>query len=357
MRHAVIMAGGKGTRLWPLSRQDRPKQLLRLFEGKSLLQHACERLRGLFAPEQIYVITSQDHVAAVAEELPDLPAGNILGEPAIRDTANAICLAAAILQHKDPEAVVGVFTADHIIRPVPLFVERVDLAYRTGEQHPNAILTLGIKPTLPHTGLGYIHRGQSIADGVYCVQAFKEKPDLSTAKEYLDSGQYYWNSGMFIWRAATVLEEFRLHLPDTLKKLTRVAAEWSGPRGREVAGQVYPTLQKISFDYAVMERAKKVIVVELPCEWVDVGSFSTLESLYEADESGNICVAGAKLAQIGSAGNIIVSEQDHLVAAIGVEDLIIVHTPDATLVCRKVDAQRIKDLAARLEKDFGGKYA
>ncbi len=357
MRHAVIMAGGKGTRLWPLSRQNRPKQLLRLFEGKSLLQHAFERLRNLFAPDQICVITSQDHVAAVAGELPDLPDGNILGEPAIRDTANAICLAAAILRQKDPEAVVGIFTADHIIRPVDCFVDRVDLAYRMAEEQADAIVTLGITPTLPHTGLGYIHRGQRIADGVYRVQAFKEKPDLSTAKEYLDSGEYYWNSGMFIWQAATVLEEFRLHLPDALTKLTQVAAEWRGPRGREVAAEVYPTLKKISFDYAVMERARQVVVVELPCEWVDVGSFSTLESLYQPDDAGNVCVAAARLAQLGSVGNIVVSEQDHLVAAIGVEDLVIVHTADATLVCRKVDAQRIKDLAARLEKDFGGKYA
>lgn len=357
MRYAVIMAGGKGTRLWPLSREKRPKQLLQLFEGKSLLRHAFERLRSRFQPEQIYIITLQEHLPAVAEDLPELPAENLLGEPVGRDTANAICLTASILHQRDPEAVVGIFTADHIIRPVETFADRIETAYRMAEEHPDAIITLGITPTLPHTGLGYIHRGEKIADGVCRVKGFKEKPDLATAKEYLDSGEYYWNSGMFIWQARTVLAEFETCLPVAHQKLTQVALEWPSDRGRQLAREVYPTLQKISFDYAVMEKAKKVLVVELPCEWVDVGSFSTLESLYEPDEAGNITVAKAKLARLGATNNIIVSEQDHLVAAIGVEDLIIVHTPDATLVCRKVDAQRIKDLAATLETEFGGEYA
>jgi len=357
MRHAVIMAGGKGTRLWPLSRQGRPKQLLRLFESKSLMRHSFERLRTLFAPEQIHIITAQEHVQAVQEDLPELPGRNIVGEPAVRDTANAICLMAEILCKQDPEAVVGIFTADQIIRPVETFSSKVDLAFRMAEQHPEAIVLLGIKPNLPHTGLGYIHRGESLAKGVNWVKAFKEKPDLVTAKQYLDSGEYYWNSGMFVWQARTVLEEFATHLPDSHRKLSQVAAEWPAESARDLARQVYPTLQKISFDFAVMERARHVIVVELPCEWVDVGSFSTLESLYDRDEAGNICVSEAHFAQIGSSGNIIVSEQEHLIATIGVEDLIIVHTPDATLVCRKVDAQRIRDMAARLEKDYGGQYA
>lgn len=357
MRHAVIMAGGKGMRLWPLSRKDRPKQLLRLFEGKSLLRHAYARLRTMFPAGQIHVIAAEEHIAAIEEDLPELPVENILGEPAVRDTANAICLAAAILQKKDPEAIVGIFTADHIIRPVETFAARVDDAYRMAAEHPEAIALLGIKPSLPHTGLGYIHRGEKIAAGISWVKEFKEKPDLATAKQYLDSGEYYWNSGMFVWQAKTVLDEFARHLPDSHTKLSQVAFEWPTDKARQLASQVYPTLKKISFDYAVMERAQKVIVVELPCEWVDVGSFSTLESLYKADEAGNICVGEAQLAGLGAVGNIIVSEDEHLIAAVGVEDLIIVHTSDATLICRKMDAQRIKDLASRLETEFGGKYA
>ncbi len=357
MRHAVIMAGGKGTRLWPLSREDRPKQLLRLFEGKSLLRHAFERLRLMFSPDQIHIVAAEGHIAAIEAELPELPEENIFGEPAVRDTANAICLVAAILQKRDPEAIVGIFTADHIIRPPETFAARVDDAYRMAQEHSEAIVLLGVKPNLPHTGLGYIHRGEPISQGISWVKEFKEKPDLEKAKEYLDSGEYYWNSGMFIWRAETVLAEFARHLPDSHKKLSQVAFEWPTDHARHLAGQVYPTLEKISFDFAVMERAKHVIVVEMPCEWVDVGSFSTLESLYQSDGAGNIRVAEALLAQIGSADNIVVSEDEHLIAAIGVEDMIIVHTPDATLICRKVDAQRIKDMAQRLETDFGGKYA
>jgi mannose-1-phosphate guanylyltransferase len=351
------MAGGKGTRLWPLSRQRRPKQLLRLFEGKSLLRHSFERLRTMFKPEQIHIITAEDHIEAVEEDLPELPEENLFGEPAVRDTANAICLAAAILRKRDPDAIVGIFTADHIIRPVETFASRVDDAYRMATEHPEAIVLLGIKPNLPHTGLGYIHRGEKIAPGISWVKEFKEKPDLPTAKQYLDSGEYYWNSGMFVWRAETVLAELARHLPDSHKKLSQIAVEWPADQARQLAGQVYPTLKKISFDFAVMEHATRVIVVELPCEWVDVGSFVTLESLYRSDDAGNIGVAHARLAQIGSAGNTVVSEDEHLIAAIGVEDLIIVHTPDATLICRKADAQRIKDLATRLETDFGGKYA
>ncbi len=357
MRHAVIMAGGKGTRLWPLSREDRPKQLLKLFEGRSLLQHAYDRLRTLFAPEQIHVITAEKHIPAVREELPDLPQDNTIGEPAVRDTANAICFAATVLARKDPEAVVGIFTADHIIRPVEEFTRRIDQAYQTAEQHPDSIVTLGIKPTIPHTGLGYIHRGDAIGDGVSWVREFKEKPDLATAKHYVDSGQYDWNSGMFVWQAGTVLAALEHHLPDSYRKLCQVAEVWPGQQGQQLAAELYPTLQKISFDFAVMEKAAKVIVVELPCEWVDVGSFSTLESLYEPDDAGNLCVAASKYIGLGTHDNIIVSEQEHLIAAIGLEDLIIVHTPDATLICRKVDAQRIRELAAKLETDFGGRYA
>jgi len=357
MHYAVIMAGGAGTRLWPLSRAGRPKQLLRLFEGKSLLRHAFERLRAVFDPERIFIITVAAHLEAVAEDLPELPADNLIGEPVGRDTANAIGLATAILRKNDPDAVVGIFTADHIIRPVEVFADCIRRGYAAAEADAEALVTFGIKPTFPHTGLGYIQRGGELADGLYRVEQFKEKPDLATAREYVDSGRYYWNSGMFVWRAETVLAELRRHLPDSYEKLSRIAADWPSPRGKELADELYPTLQKISIDYAVMEKAAKVLVVEMPCEWQDVGSFIALESLYEADQHGNIAAAAAKFIEIDATGNIVVSEDEHLIAAIGVEDLIIVRTPDATLICRKADAQRIRNMAERLATEFDGKYA
>lgn len=357
MRHAVIMAGGAGTRLWPLSRRQRPKQLLRLFEGKSLLRHSFERLRPVLPAERIHVITLAEHADVIAAELPEMPRANLIGEPVGRDTANAVCLANAILSRRDPDAVVGMFTADQIIRPVDVFARVVDLGYRTAEQNPGALVTFGIQPTMPHTGLGYVHRGERAAEGVSYVRAFKEKPDLETARQYLASGEYFWNSGMFVWQARTLLDEICRHLPESHEKLSRVAWDWPSDQSTQLAAQVYPSLQKISFDYAVMEKARQVMVVEMPCEWIDVGSFPTIASMHPPDGAGNTSAGGATFRGIDAAGNIAISEQDHLIAAIGVEGLVIVHTPDATLVCRKEDAERVRGMAERLRDEFGGRYA
>ena len=355
MRHAVIMAGGAGVRLWPLSRQSHPKQLLKLFSGASLLRQSYERVATLLGPEQIHVITGRAHLPMVAQELPELPAANLIGEPVGRDTANAVGLAAAVIAQRDPEAAIGMFTADHIITPIDEFRRAVDLAYRTADDQGSALVTMGIKPTRPDTNYGYVCRGEQIGDGVFEVKRFTEKPDAADAMEYFSSGVYYWNSGMFAWKASTILGELEKHLRDSYTAVTEIAAGWHGDAGRERLDRLYPQLPKISIDYAVMDKAERVLVVEMGCDWLDVGSWPALEAVIQADPDANVSACD-RVMHLGSHGNIVVSEDRHLIATIGVEDLVIVHSPDATLVCKRGDAQGIKELVENVHQEYGPEY-
>lgn len=356
MTHGVIMAGGAGTRLWPLSRQGRPKQLLRLVDGRSLLRAAYERLTTVLPPERIYVITGARHLPLVAAEVPEVPAANLLGEPEGRDTANAVGLAAAILHEREPDAVMGVFTADHVITPVEGFTTAVSLALRTAADHPQTLVTLGITVAAPETAFGYVKRGPRLADGVYRVAGFTEKPDAATAGRYAAAGDYYWNSGMFAWRTGAILEELRLNLPLSYEGVTRIARVWDTPERAEALAAIYPGLPKISIDYAVMERAREVIVVEMDCAWRDVGSWVQLGAVLPADAQGNTSAA-ARVLDVGSRGVTVVCEDAaHLVVTVGLEDVVVVHAPDATLVCRKRDAQALKELLARVEAEYGDRY-
>jgi mannose-1-phosphate guanylyltransferase len=355
MRHAVIMAGGAGTRLWPLSRVARPKQLLKLGGRASLLRQSYERVATLLKPESIYVITSSEHLDLVAKELPELPAANLFGEPVGRDTANAVGLAAAILKQRDPQAVMGIFTADHVITPLDRFTKAVDTAFDVAQRHADALVTLGIRPLRPEPGYGYVKRGAGVAEGVFVVEHFTEKPDAETARKYLDSGDYYWNSGMFTWRVDTVLAQLEKHLPHSHAGLCEIAAAWDTPARQAKLEAIYPGLERISIDFAVLERAPRVLVVEMPCEWVDVGSWTALEAVIGADSQGNV-LAAERTISLDSHGNVLVADGDHLIATIGVEDLVIVHSPDATLVCRKGDAQSIKELVARIHQAYDDQY-
>jgi len=356
MRHAVIMAGGSGKRLWPLSRTGHPKQILPIIGGKNLLEMCVERLEGLFEKDNIWVITCTDYADRVAEALPQIPPEHIVGEPEGRDTANAIALAAALLEATDPDGTMAVFTADHVIRPVEQFADAVRAACDAAEKHPDSLVTFGIRPTWPHTGLGYVHCGSGVTDGVHEVVGFKEKPDHQTARRYVDSGQYFWNSGMFVWKVSTIRDALAKHLPDSQSKLRAVTdAVREGADYTGVLAEVYPSLEGISIDYAVMERYPRVLMVELNCEWVDVGAWPALAEVCEPDESGNVVVA-ENVTITDSFRNVIVSQDDHLLAVLGMDDCVIVHAPDATLVCRKSDAQRIKDLVKRLVEQHGRKY-
>lgn len=356
MRHAVIMAGGAGTRLWPLSRKQRPKQLLRLFGGKSLLRQSFDRVAVVLPPANINVITNRRYLSTVAEELVELPSENLIGEPEGRDTAAAIGLSAALLSQRDRDAVIGMFTADHIITPTDRFHRTIDRAFEVAEANPDALVTMGIRPNRPDTSYGYVRRAKQLADGVYEAIKFTEKPNSTKAVHYLASGEYYWNSGMFVWRAETILGELKKQLPTTYDAVTAIAA-CTDPQQREARlADLYPKLMKISIDFAVMEHAKRVIVVEMDCHWVDVGSWPAMETVIEADADGNVR-ACPRAIHLGSRGNIVVSVDQHLIATVGVEDLVIVHSPDATLICKKRDASSIRELVQNVREHYGDEYS
>ncbi|UCE59662.1 MAG: mannose-1-phosphate guanylyltransferase [Phycisphaerales bacterium] len=355
MRYGVIMAGGAGVRLWPLSRRNRPKQLLRLFDGKSLLRQSFERIAALLDPKQIYIITNAAHLAMIADDLPELPAENLIGEPVGRDTAAAVALPAAVLQRKDPEAVIGVFTADHIITPIEKFTGAVDRAFAMAEERAHALVTMGITPTGPDTNFGYVQRGERVSDGVFRVEKFAEKPDVDTAKNYVSSGQYYWNSGMFAWRASAILSELEKNLPQCYGPICEIADAWDTGKRDQKLTSIYPELTKISIDYAVMEHAKHVLVVEMACDWIDVGSWPAMASVIQADADGNVSTC-PRVTHRDSRTSIVVSEDDHLIATMGVDDLVVVRSPDATLVCRRDRTDDLKALVEEVRQKYGEQY-
>ena len=357
MRYAVIMAGGAGRRLWPLSRLNRPKQLLPLVDGKPLLQIAIERLQGLFDVDAILVLTNAEYAGLVAETLPDLPPENIIPEPAVRDTANAIALGAELLAARDEDATMALFTADHVIRPNETFIEAVGLACEVAESNADSLMTFGIRPTWPHTGLGYIHCGEQVRPGVFHVREFREKPDHQTARRYVETGEHFWNSGMFVWTLGAVQRALNAYLPETMTALAPIReAAAAGKDYVPILNEVYPTLKPISIDYAVMEKADNVLMAELKCEWLDVGSWPALADVCSADSEDNVVIASDSIV-LDSTRNIVVSHDGHLMAVVGMDDCIIVHSSDATLVCNKSDSQRLKDLLAEIEDRYGTTFS
>ncbi len=355
MRHAVIMAGGSGTRLWPLSRSARPKQLLRLFDGASLLEHAVRRLDGLFEPQNIWVITSAAYLELVARSAPQLPRENLIGEPLGRDTSNAIGLAAHLLARRDADATMGVFTADHLISPQDAFADAIRRGLDAAERHPQSLVTFGITPDAPHTGYGYVRRGQALGPLVARVAEFKEKPTREVAQRYVASGEYLWNSGMFAWRCSAILAELQRNLPENDRALARIAESWRDPAAASQIPKAFEALQKISIDFGVMEKAASVLVVEMNCRWIDLGSWTAIGATRTADAAGNTAVARNALIVDGR-DNLLVAEDEHLLVTLGVSDLVVVHSADATLVCHKDHVQAIKDLQAARIAQFGQKY-
>ena len=353
--YAVILAGGAGTRLWPLSRRNKPKQLLRLFEGRSLLQHAVDRLAGLFEPDKIRIVTTTDLVEPILNEIDAISVNQIIAEPALRDTANAIGLAANLIAREAPDAVMCIFTADQLITPRGEFQDAIRTGIDAAASTPDALITFGIPPASAHTGYGYLELGEHVDDRIRTVDAFREKPDAETAARYVSSGRHLWNSGMFAWRVETILNALQTHLPENQRTLSAIAADWKDDVDTEPLRRRYEGLTRISIDYAVLEKADRVLVVPMTCDWLDVGSWEAVAALHAADASGNVAI-GAHSVAIDSNRNTLAGEPDHLIVTIGVDDLIVVHTADATLVCRKVEAQRVRDVVEKIRAECGRQF-
>ncbi len=361
MNYAVIMAGGTGKRLWPLSRKKRPKQVLKLFQGQTLLRLCFERLSPILDARNIIVLTNAGYADIVRESVAGLPHSNVIAEPTVRDTAGAIGLAASVLTKFDPEATMAVVTADQLIEPIETFQQAIKDAFTFVNTNPDRMITFGIRPTFPSTQLGYIkcsapRKCTECENKIYTVDSFKEKPNDETARDYLDNGSYFWNSGMFVWKAKTILSHIQNFIPDAAGSLKRIQDNWDSPRQEEILQDYFPRLPKISIDYAVMEKAPGVYAIRLDCHWLDLGSFAALADIIKSDENKNIVVA-SQSELIDCKNSIFVTEDnEHLIAAIGLDNVVVAHSPDATFVCPVDQAHRLKELLTLIEQHTGDKF-
>lgn len=371
MLYAVIMAGGSGTRFWPLSRAARPKQLLDLVGGRTMLQATVDRLAGLVPAERTWVITNRSLVPAVRMQLPQLPPEQILGEPCKRDTAPAIGLAGVLLTRHDPQATMVVLPADHRIEPGEALRAAIRQAEELVERDPRRLVTFGIRPTYPAETFGYIECGAALEHGsrlddpaagtvaptpaaegaaaaaaAYHVVRFREKPARSVAQEYLASGRFFWNSGIFVWKASTILEALHTHQREMWQRLQTIGRAADSPEFAATLDREFTHIRPKSIDYAVMEHYQPVVVIEAPFAWDDVGSWQALARLVGSDAEGNV-TQGRHLG-LDTHGCIIRTSDDHLVVTLGLKDLIVVHTPDATLLADKAREEAIRKVVEAL---------
>ncbi len=349
-RFAVILAGGRGERFWPMSTREHPKQFLTLFQGKALIAHAVERLKGLLPPENILVITSADLAPLTRATLKKLPAENIIGEPCGRDTAPAVALAGALARRRAPGgATVAILTADQLMTDPKGFRQVLADCYAAAERE-EAILTIGITPAYPSTGFGYIEAGDSLTGTglktpMRRAVRFVEKPDAQTAEAYLETGRYLWNAGMFIWRTQTLQAALQKQTPQLAAFADAAAA---APDLDAFMRETYPALTRISIDYAVMEHAPNIIVADGDFGWDDVGTWPSLEAHFPSDTQDNTPITGA-LEALQARGNIVVADSaDRFTALLGVDDLVVVHAGRATLITTKARAPELKKLVNQL---------
>ncbi len=351
MNYAVIMAGGTGTRFWPVSRTHLPKQLLAIGADSTLLEQTVDRMTALAPIERVLVVTGDAIVEQTAATLPELPRENLISEPLRRNTAPCAAVAAKVLVDRDPDAVMALLPADHVILKEDAFRRILGAAMGVAARE-DVLITLGITPTHPETGYGYIEMEKRLGDADGCpyhdVAAFHEKPDQATAERYLQDGRFLWNAGIFVFGAATFLEALRKTLPDLYDAVQAIDGAAPPAELKRVIDAAYPGLTKISIDVGVMEKADNLLVFPADIGWSDVGSWTALRELHPADEAGNVA-QGRYIAMTGSRENTIYAK-DGVVVTIGVDNLIVVHTPDATLVARRDDAQAVKKIFDELEK-------
>jgi len=351
MLHAVIMAGGAGTRFWPRSTEAKPKQFLNIFGDRTMLQDTVDRIEKLIPAERVWVITNDRYVDLVKKQLPDVPAGNIVGEPVARNTAPCVAAAAALIQQKDQEGTMVVLPADHLISQPDTFISILETAEAKAADG-KSLVTIGIKPDRPETGYGYIefnsgktetYKGREVKK----VKQFREKPELPKAKEFVESGNFLWNSGMFIWRADAILKQFKKHLPNMYKEVEKLSPKVGTGGQQEAINEFYHNCTSISIDYGIMEQADTVYVVPGSFGWNDVGSWTAVYDLRDKDENGNVILA--ETAEVANAqNNLIQSESGKMIALVGVENLAVVETDKAILVCNLDEAQGVKTVVNKL---------
>jgi mannose-1-phosphate guanylyltransferase len=347
--YALILAGGSGERFWPLSRRARPKQLLRLVAKETLLEQTVARLEGLIPRERLLILTNVEQEAAVRELLPDVPKENIVAEPAKRDTAAAVALGAGWVALRDHSATMIVLPADHVIKDTAAFQKTLAMAAAAAEE-TGALVTIGVKPTWACPGFGYIEQGEAVRlrsvaaeTAVHHVVRFREKPNADLAESFLRKGNFRWNAGMFVWSVPSVLSEFNRHTPELASFISQVRAQ---DNFEKTVRERFAKLPKISFDYAIMEKADRVLVVEATFDWDDVGSWRAVAQYFKNDAEGN--AANCEITTMDSTNNLVFNADGTTIALLGVHNLIIVRTPDAVLICHRHQAEKIKNLVGKL---------
>jgi len=343
---ALIMAGGVGTRFWPLSKESNPKQFLKIVSDKSMIQMTVERLLNKIQIKDIFIVTAKSQVELIRKHIPELPEENIIIEPFGMNTAPCIALSALYLNRKyDAKETMIVLPADHLIKDEKAFLQSLDIAQKSAEAE--YLVTFGIKPDYPATGYGYVEAEKEICMNVFSVKQFKEKPNLKTAESFLKAGNFFWNSGMFMWKIETILKAFQNYLPEVASLLHEISQKWKATGTCTDISDEYSQMPKLPIDIGIMEKAEKRIVIPVNYGWSDVGSWKALYDVSQKDENKNVLNCKNKL--INSKNNYVNS--DKMVALIGVENLIIVDTEDALLISRKADSEQVKEIVNKLKED------
>lgn len=358
--YAVIMAGGGGTRLWPVSRKETPKQLLPLLGKETLFQSTVARLETLFPPDHILVVTVAEQARVMQEQVPAIPAENYLIEPAPRGTASVVALAAAVLKKRDPQAVMAIQTADHHIRNQDLFNYLISTALDVADK--DYLVTLGITPTFPSTGYGYIQQGDLLSGDykypVYTVKRFVEKPDEANAQLLLRSGNHSWNSGMFVWKVSAILAEIERQMPDLFGAVNKIAGAWGTPDQNNVLRSLWRDLRNQTIDYGIMEQAERVAV--LPAGglgWSDVGSWDSLFEVLLPDMNGNVATNEAHHLAVDTHNTLVYGSSDQrLVVTIGLDDFVVVDAGDVLMICKTDQSQKVREVVEHLKKHKQEKY-